>query len=104
QFQRLVTELDDAGAGPRVAVENMFALEALGRRVDPFRYTDDPHLTKFAALTLDTSHAGADRRDLLELYDGMRGRVRHVHLSDSTSTRGDEHMPMGTGTLPLAEF
>jgi sugar phosphate isomerase/epimerase len=34
----------------------------------------------------------------------MGDRVRHLHLSDSTSTRGDEHLPPGDGTLPLAEL
>jgi sugar phosphate isomerase/epimerase len=34
----------------------------------------------------------------------MRGRVRHLHLSDSTATKGDEHLPPGAGTLPLDEL
>lgn len=103
-FGELVEELDEPEGDVRVTVENMFSVEAFGRRVDTFTWSDDPGLGAFAALTLDTSHVGAARQDLLAVYDGMRGRVRHLHLSDSTSTRGDEHLPPGAGTLPLAEL
>ena len=34
----------------------------------------------------------------------MGDRVHHLHLSDSTATRGDEHLPPGTGGLPLTEL
>lgn len=34
----------------------------------------------------------------------MGDRVRHLHLSDSTSTKGDEHLPPGQGTLPLRDL
>ena len=81
--------------GRRVTVENMFTVEALGRRVDPYRWNDDAAFAGFPVLTLDTSHAGAARQDLLELHDSMGGRVHHLHLSDSTATRGDEHLPPG---------
>jgi sugar phosphate isomerase/epimerase len=106
-FRALVLELDgpDRGAdAPRVTVENMFTVEAMGRRVDPYRWNDDPAFAAFPALTLDTSHAGAARQDLLELYTSMGERVRHLHLSDSTATRGDEHLPPGEGVLPLSEL
>jgi sugar phosphate isomerase/epimerase len=106
-FRDLVVQLDTDGggrAGPRVTVENMFTVEAMGRRVDPYRWNDDPAFAPFPALTLDTSHAGAARQNLLELHDSMGGRVLHVHLSDSTATRGDEHLPPGKGVLPLTEL
>jgi sugar phosphate isomerase/epimerase len=104
-FRDLVLELDSLdGEGPRVTVENMFTVEALGRRVDPYRWNDDAAFAGFPVLTLDTSHAGAARQDLLELHDSMGGRVHHLHLSDSTATRGDEHLPPGTGVLPLTDL
>lgn len=102
-FVELVDELQSAD-GPVVTVENMYTVPTLGRKVDPYAHTEDPSLGVFPALTLDTSHAAAAREDVLELYASMRGRVRHVHLSDSTGTRGDEHLPPGSGTLPLDEF
>lgn len=103
EFAGVVEELN-AGGGPRVTVENMFSTVALGRRIDPYLCSDDPGFSHFDSLTLDTSHVGAARQELLDMYELMRGRVRHLHLSDSTSTRGDEHLPPGQGTLPLAEL
>ena len=109
-FRDVVLQLDSPNtdspnrAGPRVTVENMFTVEALGRRVDPYRWNDDAAFSGFPVLTLDTSHAGAARQDLLELHASMDGRVHHLHLSDSTATRGDEHLPPGTGVLPLTEL
>ena len=104
RFARLVAELHEADGGPAVAVENMFTVDALGRRVDPYEWNDDPSYGAFEALTFDTSHAAAARADVLEMYPLMRDRLRHLHLSDSTVTRGDEHLPPGAGNLPLEEL
>ena len=103
EFPEVIDELN-ADGGPLVTVENMFTTMALGRRVDPYLCSDDPGFGAFDALTLDSSHVGAARQELLDVYGRMRGRVRHLHLSDSTSTRGDEHLPPGQGTLPLGEL
>lgn len=101
-FAAVVDELDGAPGGPTVTVENMYSVDApLGRRVEPYLGNDDGAFAGYPALTLDSSHVGAARQDLLERYELMRDRVRHLHLSDSTSTRGDEHLPPGQGTLPL---
>jgi len=103
-FAAVVDELD-AQEGPTVTVENMYTVDApLGRRVDPYLGNDEESFAGYPALTLDSSHVGAARQDLLERYRAMGDRVRHLHLSDSTSTRGDEHLPPGEGTLPLAEL
>ena len=103
-FAAVVAELD-AREGPAVTVENMYTVDApLGRRVDPYLGNDDDAFAAYPALTLDTSHVGAARQDLLERYRFMEGRVQHLHLSDSTSSRGDEHLPPGQGTLPLTEL
>jgi sugar phosphate isomerase/epimerase len=103
-FAAVVDELD-AREGPTVTVENMYTVDApLGRRVDPYLGNDDESFASYPALTLDSSHVGAARQDLLDRYRSMGDRVRHLHLSDSTSRRGDEHLPPGQGTLPLAEL
>ena len=99
-FVELIAEFRGNG-GPIVSVENMYAVDALGRRVNPYLHTDDPSLHAFDALTFDTSHAAAARWDILDLYELFDGRVAHVHLSDSTGQKGDEHLPPGTGRLPL---
>lgn len=103
-FAAVVAELA-ASEGPVVTVENMYTVDApLGRRVDPYLGNDDDSFAAYPALTLDTSHVGAARQDLLERYRFMEGRVQHLHLSDSTSSRGDEHLPPGQGTLPLTDL
>ncbi len=94
----------NATEGPTLTVENMYTVEALGRTVEPYLGNDDEDFRRYREVTLDTSHVGAARQELLERYDAVRGRVRHLHLSDSTSTRGDEHLPPGQGTLPLADL
>lgn len=88
----------------RVAVENMYTVERLGRRMDFYSDATDDDLRQHDSLTFDTSHAGADRRDLIEMYEGLAGTVDHLHLSDSTMTAGDEHLPPGFGSLPLEEL
>lgn len=102
-FLVLVDELNQ-GEGPVVTVENMYTVAALGRTVEPYLGNDEEAFAGYPAVTLDTSHVGAARQVLLERYEVMRGRIRHLHLSDSTSTRGDEHLPPGQGTLPLADL
>jgi sugar phosphate isomerase/epimerase len=104
-FRDLVLELHESHEdGIEVAVENMYSIEKFGRKIEPYLCHEDPSLPDFPALCLDTSHAAAARWNPLDLYEQMRGRVRHIHLSDSTSTRGDEHLPPGMGTLPLREL
>lgn len=103
-FVELVRDLHRLDDGPAVTVENMYTVTALGRRIEPYLFADDKGLSQFPSLTLDTSHAGADRWDPVELYELMAGRVDHLHLSDSTATKGDEHLPPGAGVLPLDDL
>jgi sugar phosphate isomerase/epimerase len=103
-FADVVRELDH-GPGPTVTVENMYAVDGpRGLRIEPYLGNDDGSFATYESLTLDSSHVGAARQDLLERYSFMRGRVRHLHLSDSTSTKADEHLPPGDGTLPLRDL
>lgn len=104
-FKALVYELHERYLGViDIAVENMYSIEKFGRKIEPYLCQDDPALGEFPILCLDTSHAAAARWDPIDLYRKMHPRVGHVHLSDSTSTRGDEHLPPGHGTLPLKEL
>ena len=104
-FAALVDELNADPLGPTVTVENMYTVDApRGRRIEPYLGNDDDAFAGYPALTLDSSHVGAARQDLLERYAFMRGRVHHLHLSDSTSKKGDEHLPPGQGTLPLRDL
>ena len=103
-FAALVDELHLAEGGPSVTVENMYSVDAFGRDVEPYLGATDDDFARYPAITLDTSHAAADRRDIVELYERWGPMVEHLHLSDSTTTRGDEHLPIGMGTLPLSRL
>jgi sugar phosphate isomerase/epimerase len=89
-----------------VAVENM----PQGRPAGMFRvrrkscYLPE-HLADVGEVTLDTSHAGASKVDLLRAHSVLAVQLRHVHLSDSSLEVGrDEHRLPGKGRLPLKPF
>ena len=92
--------------GVTVAVENMPRSGAGGifgirRR----RCYLPEHLADAGDVTLDTSHAGASKVDLLRAHSVFAPRLRHVHLSDSNLEMGkDEHRLPGKGRLPLKPF
>jgi sugar phosphate isomerase/epimerase len=91
--------------GVSVAVENM----ARGRAEHLFsirrRSCHKPeHLFGLGHVTLDTSHVAASELDLMEVHAKLADQLRHVHLSDSDLTGGDQHRVPGKGKLPLKEF
>ncbi len=92
--------------GVAVAVENMPRSEAGGFfRVRRRSCYLPEHLADIGDVTLDTSHAGASRVDLLRAHSVLAGQLRHVHLSDSNLEAGrDEHRLPGKGRLPLKPF
>ena len=92
--------------GVSVAVENMPRSVARGifgiRRP---RSCDLPeYLVGLGDVTLDTSHVGAAKLDLMRAYSVLADQLRHVHLSDSDLTGGDQHRLPGKGRLPLRPF
>lgn len=92
--------------GVTVAVENMPRSEAGGiLRVRHRSCYLPEHLAGVGDVTLDTSHAGASRLDLLRTHSTLATQIRHVHLSDSNLVAGrDEHRLPGKGRLPLKPF
>ena len=89
-----------------VAVENMPRSRAGGLfRVRRKSCYLPEHLADVGEVTLDTSHAGASKIDLLEAHSAIALQLRHVHLSDSNLEVGrDEHRLPGQGRLPLKPF
>jgi sugar phosphate isomerase/epimerase len=92
--------------GVSVAVENMPRSEPSGvfsikRRASCYL---PEHLLGLGDITLDTSHVGASRVDLMRAYSLLSEQLRHVHLSDSDLTGGDQHRLPGKGRLPLRPF
>ena len=92
--------------GVAVAVENMPRSTAGGMfRVRRRSCYLPEHLADVGEVTLDTSHAGASKVDLLRAHSVLATRLRHVHLSDSNLEAGrDEHRLPGKGRLPLKPF
>jgi sugar phosphate isomerase/epimerase len=92
--------------GISVAVENMPRNERRGifgiRRFRNCYLPED--LLNLGDVTLDTSHVGASKVDLMHAYSVLSGQIRHVHLSDSDLTGGDQHRLPGKGRLPLKPF
>ena len=87
-----------------VAVENMPKGRTGIFRLRSRRCHRPEHLFGLGDVTLDTSHVGASKLDLMEAYDKLANQLRHVHLSDSDLSGGDQHRLPGKGKLPLKEF
>ena len=92
--------------GVTVAVENMPKSRAGGLFKVRLKSCYLPeHLADAGEVTLDTSHAGSSKVDLLRAHSALAGQLRHVHLSDSNLEAGrDEHRLPGEGRLPLKPF
>jgi sugar phosphate isomerase/epimerase len=82
---------------PRPEARHVFSI----RRRSCFR---PEHLFGLGDVTLDISHVAASGLDLIAVYGKLAGQLRHVHLSDSDLTGGDQHRLPGKGKLPLNEF
>lgn len=84
-----------------IGVENMPAKRVLGRALDIHWLNDLATLSQMPHLTLDTTHIGTWGWDLLEVYERLKTRIVHVHLSNFD---GQEHRLLEKGHLPLAEL
>ena len=87
--------------GVRIGVENMPAKRVLGRRVDIHSLNTLDVLSSLPGVTLDTTHLGTWDLDPVEVYERLKARVVHVHLSNFD---GEEHRLPQSGHLPLAEL
>ncbi len=87
-----------------LSVENMFHLWVRGRPVRGHRWVSPSEVTRFAQITLDTSHCGVDGHDILEVLEQVGHRTAHIHLSDNLGQHRDSHALPGAGTLPLEDF
>lgn len=87
--------------GVRIGVENMPAKRILGRRVDIHDLNTLEELASLHGVTLDTTHLGTWQMDPAEVYERLKARVVHVHLSNFD---GEEHRLPQEGHLPVAEF
>ena len=87
-----------AGSRVRIALENMPARRFLGFIGSLYRFVSVEELCRWPHLVLDTTHWGTWGVDPLAVYQALRGRVVHVHLSDYD---GREHRVPFEGRLGL---
>ena len=83
----------------KIALENMPCRWLGPLRLEPHHYTSPVILNRFPYLTLDTTHVGTRKVDLLDYFEQVAPRVVHVHLSNYNGT---EHQLPTNGILPLA--
>lgn len=103
--------LEDNLAALQEKTSVLLTVENLPRRVikhlgilqrDRHEFWHPDAMRPFFALTMDTTHFGVSRIDILDAWQQLRGSVRHIHLSDEYN--GREHLFPGEGTLPLGNF
>jgi sugar phosphate isomerase/epimerase len=87
--------------GIKVGVENMPAKQFLGRMVDIHWLNNLETLLRMPHLTLDTTHIATWGLDLLAVYEKLKARIVHLHLSNFN---GKEHRLPENGHLPLGEL
>jgi sugar phosphate isomerase/epimerase len=90
--------------GVTVAVENMFPVNVNGRALRFFSGTTPAELTRWPALTLDTSHLAAAGGDLMVAWEELADRVVHLHVSNNDGRGRDTHGLLDRGVLPVPEF
>jgi sugar phosphate isomerase/epimerase len=88
----------EAEEGIWAAVENMPAKRILGRRLEIHSLNNAEALSRLPHLTLDTTHLGTWGLDILSVYEQLKNRIVHVHLSNFN---GQEHRTPEDGQLPL---
>lgn len=91
----------EAEHGIKIAVENMPVKHFLGQTVDLYWLNNLEILSQMPHLTLDTTHIGTWGWDLLKVYERLKARIAHVHLSNFD---GNEHRLPENGHLPLGEL
>lgn len=89
----------EAATGITIGVENMPARRFFGRTFDTYWFNHTDELLRFPHLTLDTTHVGTWGQDPVAVYDRLKERVRHIHLSNFAN--GMEHRPPPDGELDL---
>ncbi|HXV44141.1 MAG TPA: sugar phosphate isomerase/epimerase [Anaerolineae bacterium] len=85
----------------KIAIENMPRRWFGPWQLEPYYFNTARQLNGFQYLTLDTTHVGTWREDLLAFYRQIKSKVAHIHLSNYN---GWEHQLPHNGSLPLAPF
>jgi len=94
---------------PVITVENMPRKRLPWCPIAPVEHWRLSRLQEWGAfphLNLDTTHLATRGLDPLAIYERLRDRVRHVHLSNASRVgrRVHEHRRLEDGDLPLGAF
>ena len=84
-----------------LGIENMPAKRFVGLITNQYWFNSPTELERFPHLTLDTTHLGTWGLDPTAVYEQLRDRVSHVHLSNYD---GREHRSPPDGHLPLGNL
>ncbi len=95
-------ELADYAKGLKIAVENLVYPHERYRSPQQLAGLLDDVQRSNVGATLDVGHAWCSGHDPASFVPALGRRLFHVHLHDNHG-RQDEHLPLGTGTVPLPE-
>jgi sugar phosphate isomerase/epimerase len=88
--------------GVTVAVETMYPKWVAGRRLRAYRWLEPAALAHAAPhVVMDTSHLAVTRADILDAFEVLNPKLRHIHLSDNAGDGRDGHLEVGKGILPI---
>jgi sugar phosphate isomerase/epimerase len=88
--------------GVTVAVETMYPKWVAGRRLRAYRWLEPAALAHAAPhVVMDTSHLAVTRADILDAFEVLGAKLRHIHLSDNAGDGRDGHLEVGRGILPI---
>jgi sugar phosphate isomerase/epimerase len=90
-------------SGVTFCVENMYPWRTPGREVKAYMPNWDPTELPYEHLTLDFSHASTAQQQSIDLAKTWGSRLQHVHLTDGTGSRKDEHLMPGYGDQRAGE-
>lgn len=85
-----------------IALENLpYRRAFFGLWQTPWHMNTPQDWAQFPHWTMDTTHLGTGGFDILAVYEQLKGKLAHVHLSNFN---GKEHRLLTDGRLPLAEL
>ncbi len=101
-FSQGVRDIADA-FGIRIAVENMYPWRVRGREALAYLPHWDPVPQDYADVTWDFSHAATADASSLDAVLALGERLRHIHLTDGTTSTKDQHLIPGHGNQECVE-
>jgi sugar phosphate isomerase/epimerase len=86
-----------------VAMENAIHVNFL-RPINFSLFNSPREMIQFDNLVFDTSHYAIAGLDIIEVWEELKGHVRHIHLSNNYLKGFDDHALPFEGRLPLDRF